>query len=179
LTVINETYRWSSDSSPLQISGYLAAVGSLAKIWGPSARIGWIRGAAVPELSVPLIRTASPPMVHQVAWAKFLREDGLTPLMNEARSAIESRRQFVERLGGHVTCPEPDGPSVLVQLPPGLSDEAALERLLRANIKATAGRHFGADPATLRLTFGGISLTVAALVAESCKALFSTADTER
>jgi DNA-binding transcriptional MocR family regulator len=176
LTVINETYRWSSDSSSIQIAGRLAAVGSLAKIWGPSSRIGWIRGTVVPELPVPLIRTASPPAVHQIAWAQFLREDGLVPLIAEAQRTIESRRHFVEQVGAYVTCPEPDGPSVLVRLPLGLSDDAALERLLLTGIKATAGRHFGADPATLRLTFTGISLTEATRVAESYKALFSSAD---
>jgi len=171
--VVNEVYRWHSSAHLVPVTGNVVAVGSLAKVWGPAARLGWIRGDTVAELSKAALRISSPPPLVQHAWAAFIDRNGLDLLRRDAEAAAASCRRFSDLVGCDLLAAPRDGPSALLPLPGQLSADEALRRLARLGVKATAGRHFGVRYESLRLTFIGVSSSDAEIVAQACRALFT------
>lgn len=179
LAVVNEVYRWHSPTGRIPVAGNVVAVGSLAKIWGPAARLGWVRGNLVAELSTAALRISSPPPLVQHAWAAFIDRHGLDLLGRDVEAADAARRRFCDLIDPEQLAVQGDGPSVLVRLPAGISADEALQRLLRLGVKATAGRHFGVPYESLRLTFIGVPLSDAEVVARAYRSLFNSPNTAR
>lgn len=173
IAVINEIYRWHAKSPAVVPVNNIIAVGSLAKIWGPAARIGWIRGEMVTELNKAALRISSPPAVIQDAWASFLGRGGLAYLVDQAQAASASRERFAELVDQARLAPVNDGPSVVVRLPRQLPTDEAISRLAALGVKATAGHHFGLTFESLRFDFTNVPIPDAEHVAELYTSLFS------
>jgi DNA-binding transcriptional MocR family regulator len=170
LVVVNEVYRWHAPTTLRHLPPGWVAVGSFAKVFGPAARIGWVRGPAVRALSNSLLRTTAPAPVVQWTWSDFLASGGLGPLVAEAAAesaaADAFRRATTAAVAGR-------GPNVLVR-PPGFGSSGdALAALAARAVKAAAGPAFGAPEPSVRLTFPALGQTAAREVAELVGSAFA------
>lgn len=175
VTVVNEIYRWHSepDGPPRNFPDGWFTVGSLAKIFGPAARVGWIRSAQIRRLDKHALRACSPPALVQAMWAHFLMRGGLDSLRATAIRACRARRTFCEVMGPGMLAPGHDGPSVLVKLPGSVTSDDILSELSHHGIKASNGRHFAAGDHAIRLTFTGVSADQAAHVARALSSVLT------
>src|SRR6266700_590520 len=169
ITVVNEVYRWHkighAQGEP-ELPGHWFVVGSLSKVFGPAARLGWLRGERTGEIGNHVLRIGSPPLVVQEMWADFLNCGGLRLLAAAACEQTAVRRVFCDAVGMHAAALTGDGPSILVPTPSGWTADEALIALEDRGIRASSGTHFGAGSGMLRFTFTGVSQQEALLVAE-------------
>jgi DNA-binding transcriptional MocR family regulator len=169
LVVQNEVYRWYS-AIPERIPD-AATVGSLSKLAGGGARIGWIDGEELLEAAAPVLAGARPPGPWQLAWARFLEGGGLGLLreavVEPALAAVRTFAAVVEPVLGAIE--RDDGPFVLLSIPSSarsLTEERAAADLLAIGVRAGLGRDFLTPVPSLRLCFTGVSAEMAASAAE-------------
>ena len=148
--IVNEVYRWHG-AAWVQPPPIWSSVGSLAKVFGPGARIGWIRGPIVPALANSALRMVSPAPLLQSAWAGFLRAGGLAILRE--RAADESR--MADAFRSALRLPSATGPNVLLPLPTGWTADAALAALREHDVLASPGAAFVALCPARRPRFPG------------------------
>jgi tRNA pseudouridine13 synthase len=152
LVVQNETYRWFEPDAP-HVPGALR-LGSLSKLAGGWARVGWLAIPAEGQLPEPLaayLRAATPPTHWQLTWARFAAAGGLAALRATVADAAAARAAAWSVLGG-ADAPAPSGASLLVRVP---GAGASQEELARLGVRAGAGPDFGAEPDSARLCFLG------------------------
>jgi len=165
IVIVNEVYRWHG-SAWAQPPSTWSMVGSLAKVFGPAARIGWIRGPIVPALTNPALRMASPAPLLQRAWAGFLRAGGLAIL----RERAEEESRMADAFRSALRLPSATGPNVLLPLPAGWTADAALAALRERHLLASPGAAFGASSTTLRFCLCAASMEE---IREACASVVS------
>jgi DNA-binding transcriptional MocR family regulator len=170
--VVNGTYAWFADGC---VSAAADSVGSLHKLRGNGARVGWAAGPSYFEEAFPELLGTTPSPVWQRAWGLFLREGGLTllraTLLTETAAA---KAAFADRLaadhGLHLRAF--DGPSTLIPLAEGPEGTAGAEdgariALERAGFRTVAARDFHASGPALRVTFLGVTTEEAERLADA------------
>lgn len=164
--IVNEVYRWHGSGWAQPPSSW-SMVGSMAKVFGPGARIGWIRGPIVPALTNSSLRMVSPAPLLQSAWAGFLRAGGLEILQEGAADESRMADAFRSALG----LPPGTGPNVLLPLPAGWTADSALMALRERQVLASPGAAFGAPPASLRFCIVATSMEEVHRAADICAAV--------
>ncbi len=164
--VVNATYAWFSDrKAPEGVD----VTGSLHKLRGVGARIGWVAGPHFFSEAVPELVGTTPSPVWQRAWGLFLRDGGMSVLRESylarvATAAATFRDHLTATYG--LAFPAFDGPSALIPLQDGVSEDAALAELERRGFRLVAGRHFHTTYPALRVTFFGVTPDAAARFAD-------------
>jgi len=166
--IVNEVYRWHGVDWA-QPPPIWSMVGSMAKVFGPGARIGWIRGPIVAALSHSALRMVSPAPLLQSAWAGFLSAGGLDILRERAEEESRMANAFRSALG----LPAATGPNVLLPLPAGWTADAALAALRERQVLASPGAAFGAGSTSLRFCLCATSMEEAHEAADICASVVS------
>lgn len=168
--VVNATYAWFAQAAPPPAADI---AGSLHKLRGVGARLGWVAGPTYFDEAVPELVGTTPSPVWQRAWGLFLRDGGLSILTESLVATVAAAAAaFRDRLAGsHDLRPLAfDGPSALLPLAPGVAEDAACAELERAGFRLVAGRHFHTSSAALRAAFFGVSVADAVRFADQAVA---------
>ncbi|OIK26882.1 hypothetical protein [Streptomyces malaysiense] len=176
--VVNETYAWFCGHAGTPAGADSA--GTLHKLRGVGARLGWMAGPGCFEEAFPELLGTPPSPVWQRAWGLFLRDGGLDLLRNGPLAGVEAAKDaFRERLAtAHgIEFPAFDGPNALIPLDPRAGEapaptaeqleESALEAFHEEGFKAVAARHFEAGLPALRATFFGVGAAGAVRFADA------------
>jgi DNA-binding transcriptional MocR family regulator len=159
--VLDEAYRWFG-AGPRVPGADL--VGSLHKLGGLGARLGWVYSADFFDEAVPELVGSTPSAVWQHAWGRFLAAGGLE-LLGAAvvTPALAASAAFTAGLRGYapVAVAAP-GPHRLLQLPPGADEAGALRRLAARGWTLGPGAAFDTAAPALRVSFVGVAAAAAA-----------------
>ena len=150
---LNSAYAWYAEPAATPPAG-ATVVGTLHKVAGPGACLGWVRGD-LPDRAVAALSLTAPPQHWQRAWGYFLQAGGLPVLRASRPDPARSRAAFLAAAG----LPQSgEGPNVLIRLPgralPGRSAQAVAE-LARAGVVASPGEAFAA-PGHVRCCLLGV-----------------------
>lgn len=179
--VVNETYRFAASAAGEPEGPAVPGavyVGSLSKVAGGGARVGWVRGAdAVSSLGGTGPLWAHPPLAWQQAWADFLDEGGLCELAQEFhhRPAL-SAAAFLRAVPPPVRCAVV-GQGAFLLLKLRVDEDTALTRLATSGVLAGPGRDFETGYHAVRLAFTRVSPAAAIRAAAAvgrCAYLFET-----
>jgi DNA-binding transcriptional MocR family regulator len=176
--VVNGTYAWFVGG---RAPAAADSVGSLHKLRGVGARVGWVAGPGYFEEAFPELLGTPPSPVWQRAWGLFLHEGGLALLRATILAeTAAAKASFVGRLAAAhgLWLPDFDGPSVLIPLADGDpradaeadvadAEDAARDALERAGFRTVAARDFHASGPALRATFLGVTAGDAELFADA------------
>lgn len=150
--VVNAAYAWFTPGVPAVPGADL--LGSVHKVAGRGARLGWVCGERFFDDALPEIAGTTPPAAWQRAWGLFCVEGGLDRLATAAvegtSAALAAFDAELRELSGH-DVPRADGPNRLLPLAEGVDDTTALATLAERGFALTSGVHFGATG--LRATF--------------------------
>ncbi len=162
MVVQDEACRWF-EGDRLRIAGAVT-VGTLSKLTGSGARIGWATFPDVAALAEPELRAAAPPYPWQRAWATFLRRGGGLLLEDMATLSSAAARTFRTALAespGSALELESGGPFVLVRLPRGSCERDAVRSLAAAGVLSTSGEDLALEGPAVRFCFAGVSSAAA------------------
>ncbi|HET9898224.1 MAG TPA: hypothetical protein VFQ44_25125 [Streptosporangiaceae bacterium] len=171
--VINATYTWFTE---LRAPAGFDVLGSLHKLRGGGARLGWVASASFFDEAVPELVGTPPSPVWQRAWGLFLRDGGMALLRGTYLADVAAATSaFASRLtSAHgIAPPAFAGPSVLVPLTAPAapaSEDAAVAEFARQGFKLVAGRHFMSRYPAIRATFFGVTPEQAARFADALAA---------
>jgi DNA-binding transcriptional MocR family regulator len=149
--VVNEIYRWYA---PAQVPSKAVRVGSLSKLSGGGARLGWIIDC--PDDLMGLQRLG-PPTQWQRAWGRLLTQVGFGRLREAfIEPAVRARRAFTGEVSEWLELADAAaGPSILLALN-NISEESAVDLFKSAELAVGAGRHFRSPAAAVRLSFSSV-----------------------
>jgi DNA-binding transcriptional MocR family regulator len=163
--VVNEIYRWYG-SRPDVVPG-ATRVGSLSKVAGGGARLGWMVRAHPSDEAMVTHHWAMPPALWQRAWAYFIEETGLAPLIHANVHAAQRARDAFRSEAASWLPPSvlhAEGPSLLIPFP-SLSEGELEAALLGLGIKAGLGSDFLCQETAVRVCFSAASEDEAATAA--------------
>ncbi|HVQ96287.1 MAG TPA: aminotransferase class I/II-fold pyridoxal phosphate-dependent enzyme [Mycobacteriales bacterium] len=162
--VLDEAYRWFG-AGPRVPGADL--VGSLHKLAGMGARLGWVHSADFFGEAVPELVGSTPSAVWQHAWGRFLAAGGLELLRAAVVTpALAASAAFSAGLpAGEPDATAVPGPHRLLRLPPGADEPGALRRLGVRGWTLGPGSAFDADVPALRVSFVGVTADAAAELA--------------
>lgn len=177
--VVNETYAWFCGHAGTPAGADSA--GTLHKLRGVGARLGWMAGPGCFEEAFPELLGTPPSPVWQRAWGLFFRDGGLDLLRDGLLAEVDAAKAaFRDRLASAhgIAFPAFDGPNALIPLAaqappePGAPaaehvEESALAAFHEEGFKAVAARHFDADRPALRATFLGVGAAEAIRFADA------------
>lgn len=188
--VVNETYAWFCGQAGTPAGA--DSVGTLHKLRGVGARLGWMAGPGCFEEAFPELLGTPPSPVWQRAWGLFLRDGGLDLLRDGLLAQVDTAKDaFRDRLASAhgIEFPAFDGPNALIPLDPRAAEapaptaeqlaaeapaptaeqleESALAALHEEGFKAVAARHFDAERPALRATFFGVGAAEAIRFADA------------
>jgi 2-aminoadipate transaminase len=147
--VVNGAYSWFGDHPVVPAADRL---GSLHKIAGHGARIGWVVSSDFFDRATAELIGTPPSPVWQNAWGRFLRGGGAEMLIETTVApALRAAAAFRERLPG----PHPGAPHTLLPLRRGVDEATALAYLAERSFRLNAGSDFFAEGA-LRASFAGV-----------------------
>ncbi|MEO3789008.1 aminotransferase class I/II-fold pyridoxal phosphate-dependent enzyme [Nonomuraea sp. B10E15] len=156
--VVNEVYRWfgKGRSRPARVW----MTGSLSKLAGSGAGLGWIRGTGMDDLARR--QHARPSLFWQRCWAYFLAHGGLELLIDHTvRPTAEASRAFLDelvRVAGAERCPGAVAGSPFFLLPvPHTTTEDFVGRLAADGVRVGPGDDFLAPSPSVRVCFAGVS----------------------
>lgn len=151
--VQNRSYWWCSPDT-LTVPGSTVVVG-LHKVAGPGARLGCASGPDIGDRLRPELRAATPPLFWQRAWAEFIAHDGLTSLVDHARTTNHiARTRFLDALNGIADAEGSSGPSLLLSL--GFDSQTAVAALAERSVLVSPGSDFAGPPDSIRVSFSGV-----------------------
>lgn len=155
--VVNGAYAWFAPDAPRLSNADL--LGTLHKVAGRGARLGWVCSERFFGEAVPEIAGTTPPAAWQRAWGLFGAEGGLDVLADavsqDSRAALTAFHGELCALRGH-DIPYADGPNRLLPLAAGVSETQALAELAESGFALAAGRHFEAPWPGVRATFTAV-----------------------
>jgi DNA-binding transcriptional MocR family regulator len=150
--VVNEIYRWYT---PAQGPSKAVRVGSLSKLAGGGARLGWIIDC--PD-DVMALQRLGPPTQWQRAWGRLLTQVGFGRLRGALIApAARASLAFTGEVSDCLQLADAAaGPSILLALN-NISEESAVDLFKRAELAVGAGRHFRSPAAAVRLSFSSVT----------------------
>ncbi len=175
LVVQNTTYQWFQPDHRL-IPGALE-VGTVSKLAGGGARIGWLVSPGPIEPAVLHRNSAGPARAWQRAWAGFVGSEGFALLRDSVTGTV---RRAAAAFAGAVAAPRdaaaPPAPFALLALPAGRAERDAVTELERRGVRVGAGADFQAPVPSLRVAFFGVDEAAAAAAAGEVRAEVGTPD---
>lgn len=150
--VVNEIYRWySSADGPSNA----VRVGSLSKLVGGGARLGWIVDCPGDLMA---LQRLGPPTQWQRAWGRLLTQVGFGRLRNTlVEPSARARLAFVGEVEDWLELSDPGaGPSLLLALS-NVSEDAAVELFKGEELLIGAGRHFRSPVPAVRISFHSVT----------------------
>jgi DNA-binding transcriptional MocR family regulator len=166
--VVNSAYCWFGQG-PAALEG-ADLVGSLHKLAGVSARIGWVHSEDYFAAAVPELLGGTPSRVWQNAWGRFLARGGLellaAGLVSRSRAAAGAFTARMRELAGP-DFPQVDGPHQLLELAAGIGEDTALRRLAGLGYAVAAGAAFGGPRPAVRVSFLGVDAEQATRFADA------------
>jgi DNA-binding transcriptional MocR family regulator len=151
--VVNGTYAWWAPAAPVPSGA--DRVGSLSKLAGMGARIGWVDSESFFGAAPPELLGTSPSRVWQRAWALCIERAGLQQLrmacIDPSASAAQAFTEQLRRAGLPVVAAA--GPSRLLALADGWTEERACAHLAGLGCLVAAGRDFFSWAPSIRLNF--------------------------
>jgi DNA-binding transcriptional MocR family regulator len=156
--VVNEVYRWFGNAAARPARVWMT--GSLSKLAGSGAGLGWIRGSGVGLLADR--QHARPSLFWQRCWCYLLEHGGLDAFVNHTvRPAAAASEAFVAELRRYSgveprSAPEPGSPFLLLPVPPSISGDF-IAGLAGEGIRVGAGSDFLAPWPSIRVCFVAVS----------------------
>ncbi|MEW2625550.1 hypothetical protein [Streptomyces sp. NPDC048106] len=180
--VVNETYAWFCGHAGTPAGADSA--GTLHKLRGVGARLGWMAGPGCFEEAFPELLGTPPSPVWQRAWGLFLQGGGLDLLRAGLLAEVDdAKAAFRDRLASAhgIAFPAFDGPNALIPLAPEAAgappesgppateqlEEDALAAFREEGFEVVAARHFDAAQPALRATFFGVGAAEAIRFADA------------
>lgn len=165
LVVRNTVYRWEGPGEAIDGA---VEVGSLAKVVGGGARLGWIVAPEPHRTFVAWHNVAGPPRAWQRAWATLLgpefdRHAALTA--HNGRRAVEAYLTRARPIA-RPTVPAPLGSRMLVALPDHVHEDGAIEALAAVDVRVSPGRSFLSPRPAVRLALTAVPAAAAARAAD-------------
>ncbi|WP_328876654.1 pyridoxal phosphate-dependent aminotransferase [Streptomyces sp. NBC_00287] len=162
--ICNTAYTWYAGR--VELPPGVIRVGTLHKIAGPGAGVGWVvredPGSVGPHSAMP-----APPAYWQRVWGYFLEAGGLA-LLRAPHEEIEAvRAAFLGRVG---TADAGWGPHVLLRVP--AAEEDAVSALAEVGVIVGPGSAFGAEAPSVRACLIGSTVESARLAGERIRAVF-------
>jgi DNA-binding transcriptional MocR family regulator len=154
--VCNTAYEWFG--GPPVLPDGVVRVGTLHKLAGPGAQLGWVVDA--PAGRDTALWFAAPPLHWQRAWGYFIRAGGVDVLRDRHAGLAEARANFLTGLGLAVTGA---GPHVLVPVAGAEGD--AVAAVAAAGVLVSPGAAFAALEPAVRVCLFGLSPSAASRVA--------------
>lgn len=155
--VCNTAYRWFAPTPTL--SDAVLQTGTLHKLAGRGARLGWVQADPDDEMLRGLAATA-PPLHWQRTWAHFLAAGGADLLLRRHQHLAAARTAFLSALGAPPSMAGQEGPNVLI--PVAIPEPEAVTRLAAAGVRVSPGSAFLAWQPSVRVCLARISPAVAA-----------------
>ncbi len=157
--VVNETYAWYADFTA---PPGCVRVGSLSKLVGGGARLGWVIDP--PEAAASALARLGPPTAWQRAWARFFGRTGRERLIAAfVRPVQDARNAFFAASGDladRLVHPG-DGPSVLIPLGESVTEQRAAALLAERGILVGTGSDFLSGRPGIRIAFTGLTASQA------------------
>jgi DNA-binding transcriptional MocR family regulator len=152
----NATYHWFAPSADeAMATDAMVTVGSLHKIAGPGAKIGWLADRATPDDDLlRWLAMSAPPLHWQRAWGYFVRAGGLDLLRRPAATIARVRASLVAALG--LADDGRAGPNLLVPLAGGETSVCAT--LWARGVRVVPGASFGAGEPAARICLTGLAV---------------------
>ncbi|WP_165977639.1 aminotransferase class I/II-fold pyridoxal phosphate-dependent enzyme [Nonomuraea diastatica] len=156
--VVNEVYRWFGKAASRPAHVWMT--GSLSKLAGSGAGLGWIRGTGMDGLARR--QHARPSLFWQRCWAYFLAHGGLELLIDHTvLPTAEASRAFLDelvRVAGTEYCPDAVAGSPFLLLPvPHATTNEFVSRLATEGYRVGPGDDFLARSPSVRVCFVGVS----------------------
>jgi DNA-binding transcriptional MocR family regulator len=155
--VSNTTYQWFA---PQAVPEGVVCVGTLHKLAGPGAQLGWVIDPQGGRDTDEALWFAAPPLHWQRAWGYFIGAGGLTVLRDRHADLATARTAFLAALGFEVAGA---GPHVLLRV--ASSEEDAVAAAAAAAIRVSPGAAFAATEPAIRVCLFGLSPEAARLAA--------------
>jgi DNA-binding transcriptional MocR family regulator len=169
--VVNAAYGWyATGLANAPAAPGADIIGSLHKLGGHGARLGWVCSRDYAERAVPELLGTTPPRVWQHAWGEFLRADGLILLAGQCVApALGAAAAFRDRLASEHGRRPPSfsGPQLLLPLADGSTEQEALDQLGSQGFRLCGAEAFFADVPALRASFLGVGQEEAARFADA------------
>ncbi len=163
--VVNQAYSWFA-SCPAPRPEF-DTLGTLHKLAGHGARLGWVHSADYFDIAVPELLGSTPPPVWQHAWGLFLQAGGLalleTGCVAPAMAAARAFREMAERLGWS---PQFTGPHLLLQTAPSIGAGDAVSLLSERGFAVSDAASFESTHPAVRVSFLSATPQAAAAFAE-------------
>jgi DNA-binding transcriptional MocR family regulator len=169
--VQNEIYRWYAQQ-PRRVPGALL-VGSLGKLAGPGAGLGYAWHPSFASLSGPMRAATAVPAPWQRAWAYFIEDDGLgllhAAIVGRALATSHAFCETLERSTGRQWGAA--GPHLLLGVQSPYTEPSAVRLLASAGLAVGEGANFHSPIPSVRLSFSSVTLVGAATAARRCARL--------
>jgi DNA-binding transcriptional MocR family regulator len=153
--VCNLTYQWFASETPTRWPPQTVLVGSLHKLCGPGARIGWVAAPELPETTRLALSASAPSALWQRAWGHFLGSTAFTKLHRRACAQVKRARDAFLEAAGQGLASTGEGPNVLVRT--GTDSLEVLQSLARVGVLASLGGAFAAPADSLRVCLTGLT----------------------
>ncbi|MFF5052238.1 hypothetical protein ACFY1S_03505 [Micromonospora sp. NPDC000663] len=160
--VCNTAYRWFAPVPDL--SEAVLTVGTLHKLAGRGARLGWVIAASGDGEMVPALAASAPSLHWQRAWAHFLIDGGAALLLRRHQQLDAARAAFFAALDMPTVASGQEGPNILI--PVALPEPEAVARLAAAGVRVSPGSAFHAWQPSVRVCLTQISPAVAGQAGE-------------
>ncbi|MFJ6664832.1 hypothetical protein [Streptomyces sp. NPDC091383] len=150
--VVNETYAWFCGHAGTPAGADSA--GTLHKLRGVGARLGWMAGPGCFEEAFPELLGTPPSPVWQRAWGLFFRDGGLELLREGLLAEVDAAKAaFRDRLASAhgIDFPAFDGPNALIPLDPRAGGTRAPTTGQPEDSVATTGQPEDSRPTTEQL----------------------------
>jgi DNA-binding transcriptional MocR family regulator len=158
--VCNTAYRWFAAPSAMPDGAVL--VGTLHKLAGPGAHLGWVIDPPGGRDVAEALWFAAPPLHWQRAWGYFIRAGGVPVLRDRHADLAAARSAFLTELG---LAASGAGPHVLLRVT--VPEEHAVAAVAAAGVLVSPGAAFAAPEPAIRVCLFGLSPAAAGRAASA------------
>lgn len=169
--VCNTAYRWFAPAPAL--SPAVIQVGTLHKLAGRGARLGWVLAGLPEETSVWDLARMAPPLHWQRTWGHFLADGGAELLLARHRCLAAARAAFLGAVAESADSgQETEGPNVLI--PVVMPEGQAVRMLADVGIRVSLGSAFQAWHPSIRVCLSRVQPDQARAAGERVAAVLRT-----
>jgi DNA-binding transcriptional MocR family regulator len=146
-----------------QLPPAFTRLGTMHKLAGPGARLGWVTSTDLPQSARAELGAGAPPWQWQRTWGYFIGAGGLAMMCARTELTMAARSAFLSTLGDRSADLSGAGPNVLLQV--ALAGESAVTALRRHGVAVSVGSAFGAGTHSVRVCLDGITPELASQAA--------------